>query len=341
MTKTIKQKQKLHERKDAVLLLRFHTTTPKRNPVRFATYQFISEFTRLTYGQVEHICRYAEATAGLRKKHKSKLRVYDEEHIAFLTDQKTMELWAGKTGKERCVLFHRQFPNKRLALTTLRRIYAKHMIKRKKVRQQKHLPGNYRANYAARCKKVLEQVDRVKEEGLPIVYADEICFTKRAMQSREYSCKNSNLTIDQGDYYSDYRAVICAITAERGLVHQKLFASAVNDVDFGRFVRKLHAKMGARPFALFVDNLHAHKHRDVLEIYQELSVSVIYNVGYSPQFNPIESTFSLPKARYGRVRLHHHVNNKEFKRNEEIRKSLQAIKQAHCDACVKKSYHLL
>ena len=134
MTKTIKQKQKLHERKDAVLLLRFHTTKPKRNPVRFATYQFISEFTRLPYSQVEHICRYAEATAGLRKKRKSKLRVYDEEHIAFLTDQKTLELWAGKTGKERCVLFHRRFPNKRLALTTLRRIYAKHMIKRKKVR---------------------------------------------------------------------------------------------------------------------------------------------------------------------------------------------------------------
>ena len=72
--------------------------------------------------------------------------------------------------------------------TTLRRIYAKHKIKRKKVRQEKHLPGNYRANFAERCKKLLEQVDQIKELGLPIVYCDEICFTKRAILSKEYSC---------------------------------------------------------------------------------------------------------------------------------------------------------
>lgn len=84
---------------------------------------------------MEHICRYAESNAGLRKKRISKLRVLDHEHIAFLTDQNTLKEWAGKTGRERCVLFHRRFPNKRLALTTLRRIYAKHKIKRKKVRQ--------------------------------------------------------------------------------------------------------------------------------------------------------------------------------------------------------------
>ena len=83
---------------------------------------------------MEHICRYAESNAGLRKKRINKLRVLDHEHIAFLTDHNTLKEWAGKTGKERCLLFHRRFPNKRLAITTLRRIYAKHKIKRKKVR---------------------------------------------------------------------------------------------------------------------------------------------------------------------------------------------------------------
>ena len=161
------------------------------------------------------------------------------------------------------------------------------------------------------------------------------------MQSCEYSCKNSNLTIDQGDYYSDYRAVICAITAEGGLVHYKNHAQAIKEPEFCRFVRTLHEKMGARPFALFLDNLKAHKHPNTYAVYNELSISPIFNIGYSPQFNPIESTFSLPKARYGCVRLHHQANNKEFKRNEEIRKALQSIKPDHCNACVKKSYHLL
>ena len=99
--------------------------------------------------------------------------------------------------------------------------------------------------------------------------------------------------------------------------------------------------MGYRPFALFIDNLHAHKHENTYAIYQELNITPIFNVGYSPQFNPIESVFSRPKARYCRVRLPHAVNKTEFKRNEEIRKALQAIKPAHCDACIRKSYHLL
>ena len=60
------------------------------------------------------------------------------------------------------------------------------------------------------------------------------------MQSCEYSCKNSNLTIDQGDYYSDYRAVICAITAEGGLVHYKNHAQAIKEPEFCSFLRKLH-----------------------------------------------------------------------------------------------------
>ena len=49
MVKTFKQKEKLEDRKDAVLLLRFHTTNPKHNPVRFASYQFISKVTLLTF----------------------------------------------------------------------------------------------------------------------------------------------------------------------------------------------------------------------------------------------------------------------------------------------------
>ena len=107
------------------------------------------------------------------------------DHISFLTADNTLERWAGKTLKERCALFHRQFTNKRIAVTTLRRLYLRHKIKRKKVRQQKHLPDNYRANFARRCGHVLEQLKRVKEQGLPVAYADEICFTKLAIQSKE------------------------------------------------------------------------------------------------------------------------------------------------------------
>jgi len=62
------------------------------------------------------------------------VRKLDQEHVDFLTSPKTLEIWAGETLRMRTILFHRQFPNKRIAVTSLRRLYLRHGIKRKKVR---------------------------------------------------------------------------------------------------------------------------------------------------------------------------------------------------------------
>jgi len=42
--------------------------------------------------------------------------------------------------KERVACFKRKFPMKRLAVTSLRRLYLKHGVKMKKVRQEKMMP---------------------------------------------------------------------------------------------------------------------------------------------------------------------------------------------------------
>ena len=42
--------------------------------------------------------------------------------------------------KERSILFHRKFPNKKVSVTGLRRIYLKNRVKRKVVRQHKGIP---------------------------------------------------------------------------------------------------------------------------------------------------------------------------------------------------------
>ena len=68
------------------------------------------------------------------------MRKLDQEHFDFLLSPRTLELWCGKTMRERVVLFHRQFPNKRIAPTSLRRFYLKNAVRRKKVRQEKSMP---------------------------------------------------------------------------------------------------------------------------------------------------------------------------------------------------------
>ena len=41
-----------------------------------------------------------------------------------------------------------------------------------------------------------------------------------------------------------------------------------------------------------MDQLKVHKAHQVKPFYIELDIEPVYNVGYSPEFNPIESVFS-------------------------------------------------
>ena len=53
-------------------------------------------------------------------------------------------------------------------------------------------------------------------------------FTKRSVTLKEYSRKNSNLTIDQEEIYVGYRAVIASMTEQQGILHIRIQESAVN-----------------------------------------------------------------------------------------------------------------
>ena len=120
----------------AALLIRFRTTQPTKKSWKFVTYRTIASALNLTQNEVQHICRKA-----LKPKKtllsKQLVRKLDQEHIDFLIDPVTLERWAGLTMKQRTIYFHRKFTNKRIAVTSLRRLYLKHKIKCKKVRQEK------------------------------------------------------------------------------------------------------------------------------------------------------------------------------------------------------------
>ena len=98
--------------------------------------------------------------------------------------------------KQRTVFFHRQFTDKRIAVTTLRRLYLKHGIKRKKVRQEKSSPWKHRAGFEEECQKKLNELADHRSRGRIIVFLDETIFSKKALKLVEYSAKNSNLTVE-------------------------------------------------------------------------------------------------------------------------------------------------
>jgi transposase len=62
---------------------------------------------------------------------------------------------------------------------------------------------------------------------------------------------------------------------------------------FLEFLEELSVANGHEPLAVFMDNMTVHHSRLALQKYQELGITPIFNVPYSPQFNGIESVFSM------------------------------------------------
>ena len=71
-----------------------------------------------------------------------------------MINPETLKFWAGRTLKERVILFHRKFPNKRIAVTSLRRLYQQKKIKRKVVRQEKVKPPHIREAFDQKRRKL-------------------------------------------------------------------------------------------------------------------------------------------------------------------------------------------
>ena len=148
----------------AALLIRFRTAQPTIKSWKFASYRTIAAALNLTQNEVQHICRKAlQPQRTLTSK--QLVQKLDQEHIDFLISPITLEKWAGLTMKKRTVFFHRQFTNKRIAVTSLRKLYLRHGIKCKKVRQEKVIPFHARKDFTQNCRNLIEHIEQAKEQG--------------------------------------------------------------------------------------------------------------------------------------------------------------------------------
>ncbi len=129
-------KEQQAELREAVLLLRFRGMQPAAGTRKYATYGMIAQALHISYNQVQHICRAALRPSKTLSADKF-VRRLGPQHVNFLTSMHTLEEWSGLTMKERTVLFHRRFTDKRIAVTSLRRLYLRHGIRCKKVRLEK------------------------------------------------------------------------------------------------------------------------------------------------------------------------------------------------------------
>ena len=137
-------RQAKEEVRRAVLLLRYRTTEPRAGAAKYMSYARMSSVVGQPYNTVQHLCR--EALKTKRRKSVSSDRKLEQPQIDFILSRDTLNLWAGRTLKERCMLFHRKFPHKRIAVTSLRRLYLQSGVRRKLVRQEKLRPSHVLEN---------------------------------------------------------------------------------------------------------------------------------------------------------------------------------------------------
>ena len=198
-----------------------------------------------------------------------------------------------------------------------------------------------RTNFVKNCQLLLKEIDQAKSEGRQLVYLDEINFTKWSLKLREWSAKNSNLTVDQKEVYVGYRSVIASMTDETGIGLVMIYEQAITAVDFSCYLKKLRSKSGTKPLALFMDRLAVHKSKEITPLWTKLNIKPVFNVSYSPEFNGIEAVFSKVKRHFNSQRLNNLVNKIGFNADKEIEAAFGLITVDHCAACVRKSLFLL
>ena len=129
-------------------------------------------------------------------------------------------------------------------------------------------------------------------------------------------------------------AFLGAISDNGGLEAYTIHPKAITTAEFVEFVEMLSAKFLGQEFAIFMDNLQVHKTKEVLETCKRLKARPIFNVPYSPDFNGIETYFSLLKGEYKKLILEKIIKGIKVESQSMIMQSIQRVDQDKAKRCV-------
>ena len=82
---------------------------------------------------------------------------------------------------DRIILFRHKFPDKIISRTGLYRLYKKSGARKKQVRLEKQYSTKQKIDFPVNRQKVIDDLKHAYDNDLPIVYLDEIVFTKTSI----------------------------------------------------------------------------------------------------------------------------------------------------------------
>ena len=148
-----------------------------------------------------------------------------------------------------------------------------------------------------------QAVKKARLRDKKLVWVDEAIFTFNTLGSKAWSSKYQSISVKDTDARIKTVALIAAVSEDSGLEGFVIHPKSISTPEFVAFVQQLSDKFGDGEFCMFMDNLQVHKTEEVNQVCQERKVQKIFNVPYSPDFNGIESYFSLLKSEFKRRML--------------------------------------
>ena len=148
-----------------------------------------------------------------------------------------------------------------------------------------------------------KRVQNAIDSKRKIVWLDETMFTKTTNLKKEWSKRLTNFTIPCEAKGSKFTAVLAAISFGYGFEHVELYDTAVDEVIFLKYLRRLKEINENENLTIVMDNLAVHKTDDVKSLMRELGFEWIYNVPYSPEYNAIELPFGQIKKHFREAKL--------------------------------------
>ncbi len=113
-------------------------------------------------------------------------------------------------------------------------------------------------------------------------------FTTASRMTVSYSAKRSNIVVKEELIKNNALAVIGGVSAENGMEGYLIKPKSIKSDSFITFLENLLLAHDPAKVALFLDNCSVHHSKKAKEFFNLHKIKPIYNVPYSPQYNPIE-----------------------------------------------------
>ena len=129
-------------------------------------------------------------------------------------------------------------------------------------------------------------------------------------------------------------ALLCGISKEKGVEHHRVFQFSVNVDKFIEYIDFLRETNRDEKICLFMDNLSAHTSERSKQAMRDRGFRWIYNVPYSPEYNPIELTFSMVKRNFRSLRAQKMTGLIQDSHESMVKQAVKMIKKKDIVACV-------